>query len=180
MSALQMFVTVDELTQIIRSFAHRRGLSGVVQTTEGYQRFDPKVMPSDLVSQRSVEKIYLFPHEQGEERPLTEEAVQPRNWGWIDIWPGRLMERKDQRILIMTTIQAVDSQYLPFKPATWLRRLRKDLSYLLTFGVKGINVIYGSQHVYADTGYSQEALHLHYIGVRWKQFEDGNVEFIPL
>ncbi len=81
----------------------------------------------------------------------------------------------------MTTIQAENELGLDFKPAYWLRELKKHLYKTLTFGVDAINHVYenANSSLYKDIGYSLAALQLYKTGVEWKQFDTSNVEFSP-
>src|SRR5579871_748651 len=178
MSALRIFITEAETGQILRDLAARHNLWGCLQIEGRYEWYDP-VENAESIRRKGVSKAYLLPKTPGEQIDLSAETVQPRILGWIDVWPGRLLQKAEIRILTMTTIQAENRKGLSFKPANWLRDLKQKLDPVLSYGVVGLNIVSGGKYIYSDVGYSSEALKLFQQGVHWKQFEIGNTEYYP-
>jgi hypothetical protein len=100
--------------------------------------------------------------------------------GWVDVTLGKLLEYGGRKILTLSTLQAEDRKDLSFKPASWLRGLKKGLVPPMEFGVRGTNVVHGGSDEYRDMGYSPGALQLRRQGVVWKQYPSDNAEFEPL
>jgi len=180
MSDLDIFVSRTDLDRILHDFAIHRDLRGALQVREGYELYDPTQVPSELTKRNDVSLAFLFPNSQVLPVPVHKETIMPRFMGWMHVRPGHLVERDGKRILLMTSIQAEDRQELPFRPATWLRALKKKLGEsAIRFGTNGVNVVHGDSAVYKDIGYSETALQLYREGVIWKQFIVDNVEFFP-
>jgi len=181
MSVLQIFVTDQELGQILHEFALRRGLMGALNINNLFELHDPEQGLFDFLQQVDVTKFYLFPRTQVLPNPPSDDIIAPRYLGWVDVWVGHLVVSPDRTVLTITTIQAENRQELDFKPANWLRELKKHLHKTLIFGVDGINPVYenASSSLDKDIGYSLVALRLYKSGVQWKQFDTGNVEFSP-
>lgn len=178
MAVLQLFVTPEELDPLTRDFAAAHGLQAC-RYEEGV--FVP-VAPPDLsiLNQGGVaSRLFLFPSESRGEAGQ-DETPRPRERGWVDVAPGQLVGSDSGRILTLSTLQAEDRADLPFKPAAWIRKLRRKLSNSFVFGVRGTNVVFGGSHDYRDIGYSPKALELYQEGVLWKQFPSDNSEFAPL
>ncbi len=180
MSALQIFVTDQELGQILHEFALRRGLMGALNINNLFELHDPEQGSFDFLQQVDVTKFYLFPKTQVLPNSLSDDAIAPRYLGWVDVWAGHLVISPDRTVLTITTIQAENRQGLDFKPANWLRALKRSLTSTFIFGVVGKNIIYGGEHVYQDIAYSPTALQFHREGVTWKQYATDNGEFSPL
>ena len=109
-----------------------------------------------------------------------QDLARPRELGWIDVTAGQIAEGSSRRILTMSTLQAEDRAGLSFKPAAWLRQLRRNLQAQYSFGIRGTNVVHGGSHDYKEIGYSLKALALQGQGTVWKQFATDNTEYVPL
>jgi hypothetical protein len=174
MSVLQLFITPEELETVIRQFAADHQLRGCSYDNG---RFEPLPTPSVQMKDGVVKRLFLVPADQ----PVPEKsAPRPRELGWIDVMPGRLVQANDSMILTITTLQAEDKDHLSFKPTAWLRALKKRLSSSLSFGVRGVNVVYGGSDNYSTIGYSPKALELYRSGKLWKQDPGDNSVFEPL
>lgn len=180
MSALTIFAVEQELIQILHEFAIKRDLMGATEEDGRYKFHDPQEEPFDFIQPVGFLTLYLFPRGQALSDPPLEGVVAPKNLGWVDVWTGHLVELPDRAVLTMTTIQASNSAWLDFKPANWLRALKKSLSPSFTFGVFGGDVVRSGGRAYGDIGYSPEALRLYNEGVIWKQFTNDTSKWSPL
>lgn len=174
MSTLQIFVTPEELEQVLQEFVGRHGLRACRENKREYVLLDEG---APLVQEDGKVRfmIFLFPSEV-----WNPDSPRPRDEGWIHVTPGQLYRVGDKSILTLTTIQAENRKDLSFKPATWLRGLRKRIAATCIFGIQGRNIVYGGSDNYQDMAYSPSALELYQQGVLWKQYVNDNAEFSPL
>lgn len=177
MAALQMFITPAELDRMVRELASAHDLDGC-RYERGHYGVPSVANAAVDVDGDVVARLFLVPRDQRSFSPA--DPPRPRDMGWIDVTPGLVVQHKGRQILTMSTLQAEDREGLPFKPASWLRALKRKSRGSVAFGVKGINVVHGGSHEYPDIGYSEAALRLHRDGVVWKQYRDDNSEYAPL
>ena len=182
MATLQMFMTREELDDTLYGFASRHKLTGLLRTWEGYCPYSITEKPSQyLARHEEVIGVYLLPKNGYLTAPVSEEAFAPRQIGAVQISPGGLVKRGGVEVLLLTSFSAEDKQGLAFRPAAWLRQLKKRMQAEegFVFGVEGVNTVYGGGHAYRNIGYSTHAAKLHQQGVLWKQYADDNSEFSP-
>lgn len=183
MATLQIFMTLKELDETIQSFVNQHNLTGILRTRRGYRLYSMTEQPLDFLSRHeNVVVIYLYPNNIPLPTPLAEETFLPRQIGAVKIIPGGLIKSGDVEVLLLTSFSAEDRQGLAFKPATWLRQLKKRVQgeKMVSFGVKGVNTVFGGEDTYKDIGYSTSAMELYRRGVIWKQYRDDNGEFSPI
>ena len=180
MATLQLFVTQEELDEIIQKFVVQRNLLVILQTRTGYHLTEQ--LPEPLTQYDDVINIYSFPRNKPLAHPLSEETFLPRRAGAIQIKPGELKQSRNSEVLLLTSISAEDKRDLSFQPATWLRQLKNHIQAkgTVTFGIEGENVVFGGKDIYKSIGYSSLALKLHQRGVLWKQYADDNSIFSPI
>lgn len=178
MAVLQLFVTPGELDDLVRELSALRRL-GACRYEGGKFVPAPPGPVSIFDAGKLLSRIFLFPLDAAWD-PHTAEQPRPREIGWIDVSPGEITETKPRRIITMSTLQAEDRTGLPFKPASWVRGLKRSLAHDYKFGVVGTNVVHGGSHQYPAIGYSPKAAELHDRGVIWKQYTNDNSEFAPL
>jgi hypothetical protein len=180
MSALQIFVTPEELDELLKRLASAHGLSPCHYEDGRFDRPTKGDVSCVLREGRAVGRLFLVPEKQGVPPNASSADIRPRELGWLDVAPGQFVPQENGRaILTLTTIQAEDKSHLPFKPTSWLRSLRK-LSGSFRFGVRGTNVAHGGSSDYKSMGYSRKALALHEQGVLWKYQVGDNTVFEPL
>lgn len=180
MSVLQIFVTPEELDGLVKELATTQKLSPCYYEHGQFEQPPRDSAPSVLREGRVVSRLFLLPENQVTATNV-DSSVRPREAGWLDIVPGRLVHSENgPEILTLTTVQAEDKKHLPFKPTSWLRSLKKNLSAPFEFGVRGTNVAFGGGCDYKSIGYSRKALGLHETGVVWKYQVSDNTVFEPL
>lgn len=183
MAVLQVFITLEELDEAIQSFAILRKLAGVLRTQTGYGPYSMTEHPSEFLTRRKdVIGVYLHLADMPLPVPLSDETFLPRQLGAIQIIPGGLIKNGNAEVLLLTSFSAENRQGLACKPATWLRQLKKRVQDErgISFGVKGVNTVFGGEDTYNDIGYSTSAMELYRRGVVWKQYRDDNGEFFPI
>lgn len=180
MATLQLFMTLEELDNLMQDFMAQHDLLGILQTQTGYRLAEK--LSEALVRHDDTSNIFLFPRNKPLPNPLSEQTFQPRRIGAIQLRLGGLKGSKDTEILLLTSISAEDEHDLSFKPAAWLRQLKKRVQTEGTFifGAVGKNTVFGGEDTYKDIGYSSLALRLHQQGILWKQYADDNSVFSPL
>lgn len=181
MSLLQIFVTPEEFDELLKRLAAAHGLSACHYENGRFER--PAEGGEFCVLQRGgvIGRLFLIPKSQDVPPNATSTDIRPRELGWLDVVPGRLVPQENgPGILTLTTVQAEDKSHLPFKPTYWLRSLKKKLSGPFGFGVRGTNIAYGGSSDYKSMGYSRKALDLHEQGVLWKYQVGDNTIFEPL
>lgn len=181
MSVLQIFVTPEELDELLQWLAIAHGLSPYRYENGRFERPTEGGVSCVLREGRAVGRLFLVPETQDLPPNASGADIRPRELGWLDVAPGQLVPKENgPAILTLTTIQAEDKSHLPFKPTSWLRSLRKKLSGSFGFGVRGTNVAHGGSSDYKSMGYSRKALELHEQGVLWKYQAGDNTVFEPL
>lgn len=171
MSIISMFVTPEERDGIIREFARSRGLAGCLQHRGGDTLYDPvHPSPEHLALIAIAFRTYLFPSDQALPSPFALDAVGCLARSWVTIDMGQLVKLDQMRILQMTMIQASDTAGLPYKPATWMRTLKRRLGRALSYTVQ-LELSDGSVYSMDDIGYSDGARRLYDDGVLWRQFD---------
>lgn len=178
MAVLQLFITPDELDAVLKELAVARGLRAC-RYEGGMFSLLATVPPSIFEEGKVMSRLFLFPPEAACD-DQAQERRRPREMGWIDVTPGQIVGSGQRRILTISTLQAEDRSGLPFRPASWLRGLRRGFGREYGFGARGTNVVHGGTREYREIGYSPKAVELHRQGVLWKQYPDDNSEFEPL
>jgi hypothetical protein len=182
MATLQLFATVEELNKIVNDLATEKGLAGVTQTRGGLLVVGPQQPAGSLVECQGAGPFFLLPQTEALLFARSRGAFQPRKAGAVQVEFGEVVTVGHTSTLLLSSLSAEDRQHLSFRPAGWLRQLKKRLQRRsgFRFGVEAVNTRHGGGGVlYDDIGYSPAALELSRRGVVWKQFADGNVEFVP-
>jgi len=181
MSVLQIFVTPEELDELLKGLAAAHGLGPCRYEDGRFERPAERGVSYVTREGRVVGRLFLVPENQDIPPNASIADIRPRELGWLDVVLGRLGPKENgPTILTLTTIQAEDKKHLLFKPASWLRSLRKKLAGSFGFGVRGTNIAYGGSSDYKSMGYSRKALELHEQGVLWKYQLEDNTVFEPL
>lgn len=176
MTTLQVFVSAAEVPELVERLVVPHGLRTLVYSGGSVSPLH-LTSPAGELETPPPTRLFLVPPSDGWDGIGPPE---PRQRGWVDVTPGRLVEVEDRRVLTLTTFLAENRRELPMKPATWLQRLRRGLHPTLSFGVRGRNVVHGGASEYRDIGYSEAARRLLEEGVVWKQYATDNSEFEPL
>ena len=177
MTYMALFVLKEELIATLRMLANRRDLRACLSRKGNYELFEMDDLSFDFLDDPMGPKLFLCPKSQILTPPYTDKTILPRFMGWIRIVPGRLCVFEETQVLTMTMLQAEDRQEIAFKPATWLRQLKKDLTKQFRTGVYGENVRLGKGRDYPDILYSVAAAELLQSGVVWRQYPDNRVTF---
>ena len=183
MSSLQVFCDrkeLEEWIELLRSKWTLACLSFTGSTGRGKLQLDS----DQVILDEETYRVFLFPidSQEREEVPVEMNSVRPRERGWIDVRPGRVVANDSLRRLLLSEIHGEDFEYESVRPARFVRWLRRTLKSkdVLTFGVIGRNPTIGGQERYKDIAYTARALDLHHDGVEWAQFHDGRVVFDPI
>jgi hypothetical protein len=181
MSVLQIFIVENELAEIVRMLASKRGLGACLMGPRFYTPFDP-LKELHVFLRDSDADFMLIPEADIRSEPFLADDVRPRYQGWIQVRPGLMTSRKNIPVLEMTSLYAEHHKELPVRPSYWLRALKKQLvaSGLLRFGVtmRGFDGTSNS-HVHKDVGYSEAALNLYSSGTLWMQYKTNTSYFEP-
>ncbi len=182
MASLTVFCGPREVSGWWNLLCSRRGLGTILfsRTSED----DAGVLgplPADAVSFGDASRVFGFPSASPPRRKrLTLDDVRSREWGWVDLTPGRILKEAGRTVLTCTQFSAEDVAAFKAYPAKHIRWLRQALRDQLTAGVKGKMVEGEGEAAYPAFCYTQRALDLFRSGCLWKQEYVANVVFEPL
>jgi hypothetical protein len=178
MASLYVFCTPEELVAWIRRLCRVHGLAAIVFRDSAKSGLVIEA-PEAIAAHANMYRMFLYPPAVRPTSPLTMNDIRARDWGWVDVRPGRLIEGRPNAILTRSEIHGEDFAHEPVHPAKYIRWLKRQLKGEITAGVTGKNTVTGGESTYRDISYSREAARLHQSGVRWKQFVDDNGLFEP-
>jgi hypothetical protein len=171
--SLHVFCTRSELAGWLVMFCEERKQHGIVFVKES-----PVAL--DLTEQRlladSLYRVFLFPQATSAPENLSMNDVRARPWGWIDVRPGREVEKT----ITLTSIEAEDFEGVAVQPVREVRWLKRRLKSVLISGVRGRNTETGGESVYPNMSYSPGALNEFRRGTTWKHDASDRAVFEPV
>ena len=165
--SLSLFATPHELADYIRIMVKKYDLEIFF-----YVLSEDKLIIGEVNDLESIiptsERIFLCPIGQAKNN-FTMNDISPRESGWIDIRPGKLLEIDGIKMLTLTQIDGETSKKGEEKAPISIKWLKRQIKSDVIFGVYGFVSTGASGSYYKDIGYTQEAVSLFDSGVIWKQ-----------
>jgi hypothetical protein len=175
--SLHVFCTRAELSSWLYVLCRERQYAGIAFIRESLSGVS---LSADILETQSLYRIFLYRTPKEVPRDMRMNDVCARDWGWIDIRPGVLIEGDAGRVLTMTSIEAEDFESVgnhPVKDVKWLKRQMKGE---LVGGVRGRNTVTGGESTYRNIFYTPGALEELGRGTVWKHTEDDRAVFEPI
>ncbi|CAG0997099.1 hypothetical protein ANRL4_02857 [Anaerolineae bacterium] len=187
MARIPIFCVHDEINQWLREICEKHALIRL-----GYNRPSPvsKVLPPEIEVNITpeTERLYLVPANtipNRDQSSLLFSNIRPREWGWVDITPGKIYIRTQpdgvtETILTLTIIAADKHDLNEMDGVKIVNSIRR---YLIKYTQR--NIIGESLRSPYQTKdidhilYSQGAYNLYRSGAIWKQYHDALIQFKP-
>jgi hypothetical protein len=176
--SLSIFCTPDEFSNWLRQLCAEENLS-CAQFRDSASFATIFETAEEIVISPDTHRMFLYPPSFPPASRLTMNDVRSREWGWVDIRPGHLVDAKPSPILTLSEVGAEDFAHEPIRPSRYVRRLKRAIREEVVKGLVGRSVLTSAASAYRNIVYSMDALALYNSGVVWKQFIDGNVIFEP-
>lgn len=176
-ASLHVFCTREELAGWIDMLSRERS-HGVIAFVRESQVGLPGT--PETIRSPSLYRVFLYPVPAEVQSQLSMNDVRAREWGWVDVRPGREDRRGSERVLMLTSIEAEDYEKVPARPVKDVQWLKRKLKSELLTGVRGRNTITGGESVYRSIQYTPGAIEELSRGAKWVQDESRRTVFEPL